>query len=209
MPINSCCAVGLETNLDSEKELRDRQMIKDEILSDAAEDRMRRGLPPLIREVVKIYSSNLQGTTGGSFLLEDFPYEDPQLLAGNFNSAVQGNGEIHFRITNIAYISDELASKYGWKARPLALWSGNVKIIPIVSDGLNREPGIMRLVTATGSKQGEIIDKIDKSLLDAEIIDYTLLPLEVSAANPQVSATSGQVFHVITLRKQFPEDLIG
>jgi len=205
MPISSCCIVNLETNVDVDKEVRARQEIKDEIVQDQMEARINQGLAPITREIVQVFSSNLEGTAAGRFILHDFPYgdENVELLAGNIVNKDTGKRQGGFEITNIAYVPDEIAKDHGWTKKPIALWSGNIKIVPVISDGSSIVPGVLRVITTNGPREGTIIDTVDKTFLGAQIIHYGIRPIEVRTGGPS------QDFHVITIMKKLPEEIIA
>jgi hypothetical protein len=111
-----------------------------------------------------------------------------------------------FNITNIALIPKTFMDSLHWRGLPfLILWSGNIKIIPVIDRGGELTPAKMYLQfldPVTGQESIQLIDRFDKSLLDAEIIDYRNTPLNL--------ANSGVIYpDSITLRKQFPQNIIA
>ncbi len=205
VPPNACCVVGLETNLDPTKDIRERNAMKDIIAKENAATQMQlTGINPLEREEVYIFSTNLQGDVMGSFRLEDFPEGvDASVLGGQVDaSGVRSPG---FPITNIAKIPEKLgkSTSYGWgDVRPLALWSGKIKIIPVVIVDGRLTPGYLRVQKVNNTADTRLMtDVIDKTLLQGEIIAYKdhLVPGSLT--------TTGHTY--ITLRKQLGANIIA
>lgn len=204
LPVNSCCVVGLETNLDPEKGIKERQEIKDAILRERVANSIQTtGIDPTQREEVDIFVTSPDGEVPGSFILVDFPENlTPQLLAGHTDP--NGIRTLGFPITNIAFISKALSEseKFRWNNSPLTLWSGKIKIVPAVFVNGKLEPGIMWIRKVANPQDIQrMTDVIDKTLLGAEIISYRKVPV-------QGAITTGEQ-EVLTLRKKLPKDLIG
>jgi|SRR5579885_103585 len=231
--ISECCILNLQTNYDSNKELIDRALLKEN--AKRAELERIKGetgrLPE--RPVVRIFSANETKTIGGGFILEDVPIiydkngkpEDIQIktvsdlippyppvehtidpvtgLNIQHQPAIRVEG---FHITNISLIPKSIMQSRRWRGLPfLILWSGNMKIIPVINRGGELVPANMYLQfidPVTGLENIQLIDRFDKSLLEAEIIDYRQYTLNLSDSG--LLTVEG-----ITLRKQFPQDIIG
>jgi hypothetical protein len=213
--IKECCIVHLQTNVDTDADLVARMNLKHEIEAKAAQARADAGLPPIQREVVKLYCSNAQRNVQGQFILEDAAFEDPTMLAPNPTDILSGNRGRGFVITNIEAIPDRIIMREGWRtfAPVIALWSGNIKIIPVIINGMHRIPGVIWAQSppdANGVHDPDrdfIIRSLDKSFLQAEIISYDIEEVElVNPFDPKYNAVSLQ--HVITVRKEFVQNII-
>ncbi len=204
-PVLQCCIVNLQTNIDADESLNERQKIKDEILRDDAEARAKQGLPPIIRENATFYSGTETKTPTGQFIIRDANFDDPKLLAPSLkDKALAGsNKEIFgFPITDIAPVPQKTSNEEGWGSyRPLALWSGNIKIIPVVTIGNYRRPGLLWIVNPTGdilldTSRQDII----KTFIGAEIIDYVITAINFAEVGDIPS-------HAIIVKKQLPGDV--
>lgn len=213
--INQCCVVHLQTNVDTDADLVARMNLKHDIEVKEAQARADKGLPPIQREVVKLYCSNSSRNVQGQFILEDAAFEDPTLLAPNPASILSGNRGRGFVITNIEAIPERIATREGWgtSAPVIALWSGNIKIIPVIINGMQRIPGVIWAQSppdANGVHDPDrdfIIKNLDKSFLQAEIISYDIEEVElVNPFDPKYSVSIPQ--HVITVRKEFVRNII-
>lgn len=214
-PINECCIVHLQTNVDTDADLVERMNLKYDIEQKEAQARVAAGLPPIQREVVKLYCSNSQRNVQGQFILEDAAFEDPTLLAPNPTDALRGNRGRGFVITNIDFVPERIIKREGWAnyGPVIALWSGNIKIIPVIISGVERIPGVIWAQSPPGPDgvhdpdRDFIIRNLDKSFLQAEIISYDIENVElVNPFDPKYNATSLQ--HVITVRKEFTQNII-
>lgn len=202
-----CCIVNLQTNLDPDKGLRDRQFLMQEIEEEQAADLRARGLPPKAREEVELYVSNLDRRVPGFFAIYNSHFTDPSLLA-----PAAGSGEKGFEITDIAPITKAIADHKGWGSqRPLALWSGYIKIVPELQTGVGLVPGVIHAININGPEAGKsfIIDKLDKSFIGAEIIDFSVRMWQKDVQD----ATTGQIIKVdvplpvMRIRKRFAEEI--
>jgi len=254
-PPKTCCIVQLHTTVDSTKDLLERQEMKDKIkrkedaqliltrlsqfgvVERVVEEAKEKGMIEeekferfLIkefsseilqqREVVKIFCTDESKTVGGQFLVIDGTFDDPTLLAKPFAQSMDT-----FKITNIALLPDRIKDIYKWTRRPVCLWSGNIKIVPVVKiNGILRPGFLMQWKTTKllvepeiGKTKFKIVDgqpsveeiteRIDRSLLRAEIIYYSIektQTFQMDFSTPEEIST-----HVITLRKQFPEKIIA
>lgn len=207
-PVLQCCIVNLQTNIDADAGLLERQIIKDEILADEAAARAAQELPPVIRETVVLYSATETKIPTGQFILRDAEFDDPKLLAPSFkDKALAGsNKEIFgFPITDIAPVPERISKAEGWgKYRPMAFWSGNIKIIPVVTVGDMRRPGIIWLVNPNGDIPlhggDQENQKLIKSFIGSDVLDYIITPLTF----PNI----GEIpTHALMLKKQLAKDV--
>jgi hypothetical protein len=206
VPPRQCCIVGLQTNIDPDKEELERDLLKAEIQADRAEALRAAGLPARVREEVKIYAADATHNLAGYFILRDAPFDDPALLA-----PIPGQPQSGFAITDITPIPGVLAKDLGWgEQKPLILRSGQIKIIPVLPAGNLLLPGFIWVQSGTGQAD-KVLDSKDKSFLQADITEYNITNLIVNKVNPITGATvqSEIPFQVIRLRKQFPEDIIA
>jgi hypothetical protein len=195
-PIKQCCVVGLETNVDTDADMVARAQMKKEA----------EVVKP--RETVQLYASNAGGNIQGSFIIEDGPFVDPQLLAPNIADRMAGNRGRGFFITNIAPLPERVTKKLGWPSQPpvLALWSGNLKIIPVIDEGMGPSPGLIWVHTGDGADK--ILSDFDKSYLQAEITAYQIQQVNlVNRYDPTYTQAVDQ--HVMTLHKQPASDLMA
>lgn len=203
---NQCCIVGLQTNLDPDKEVRERDRLKEELQQDKAQELKDAGLPPKIREEVEVFAATENLSDAGHFIIRDGIIEDPVLLAG-----IPGTGQTGFEITDVVPIPKYIADAEGWgNERPLCLMSGHMKIIPVIMVGMSLIPTRLHVRTANSTSFGHtVLSTTDKTLIGAEVLSYTIRDLPVTKLDPitgqQVQITTP--FHVILLRKQFPEHL--
>lgn len=206
VPPRQCCIVGLQTNIDPDQEELERELLKAEIQADKADALRAAGLPPRVREEVKIYAADATHNVAGYFILRDAPFDDPALLA-----PIPGQSKSGFEITDITPIPAALAKELGWgEQKPLILRSGQIKIIPVLPAGNLLLPGFIWVQTGSGQPD-KVLDGVDKSFLQADITEYNITKLVVSQINPINGATvqSEVPFQVIRLRKKFPEDIIA
>lgn len=200
-PVKSCCIVSLETNYDTDKTIHDREIIKGEILREDEEMRAQRGEAPIQREIAKFSARDRTGNIIGRFILKDSILENPEMLAASAADRVAGGGN-GFKITNIANISQRSADEEGWPQgqTPVALWFGSMKLVPVVQDGMLDKPGVIYVHTAA-NPAGYPLYEVDKSFLQAEVLEYELRD------NPQ--GANLLPAHVLTVKKQFPRDIIA
>lgn len=215
-PIKQCCIVAMQTTVDTNAELIERMTFKAQIEQKEAQARADAGLPPIQKEIVKLYCSNPNRNVQGQFILEDAPFEDPTLLAPNPTDILSGNRGKGFMITNIDAIPERITKRERWPLSPpvIALWSGNIKIVPVIISGVERIPGVIWVQSPPDANGVHNPDKdfilrgFDKSFLQAEIISYDIQNVEI--ANPfDPKYTSSVPVHVITIRKEFAPNIIA
>lgn len=232
--IPECCVLNLQTNFDSNKDIIDRAILREnQRRAEMEKIKGESGRVPE-RQIVRIFAANETRTVGGTFILRDVP--PVEVLRGaqeaqpmlktvsdmippyppvqhkidpnsgaeyQYQDATRTKG---FTITNIALIPKTFMDSLHWRGLSfMILWSGNIKIIPVIDRGGELTPAKMYLQfldPATGLESIQLIDRFDKSLLEAEIIDYRNTPLNL--------ANSGIIYpDSITLRKQFPQNIIA
>lgn len=217
IPIKSCCINELHTSVDTEKDILERY----DIQAAAKDKRIARerlaGIPEPRRETVKIYCKDDSGQLGGYFVLLDAPFADPKILGKPFQQSGKG-----FEITNIALLPKEMVDReqFRWSEdeRPLCLWSGNMKIVPVIHIGDVLRPAVLyveRIVyvtepsmimgqppTVVETKDPQILsERIDRTLINAEIKYYDVGVLD----NVIPGGTIQMPHHIITVLKQLPK----
>lgn len=214
-PVKQCCIVAMQSTVDTTAEMVERMNLKYEIEQREAQARVDANLPPIQKEIVKLYVSNPQRNVQGQFILEDAPFEDPTLLAPNVGDMLSGNRGRGFSITNIDAIPERIAKRERWPLAPpvIALWSGNIKIVPVIISGVERIPGVIWVQSPPDANgvhnpdKDTILRGLDKSFLQAEIISYDIETVEL--ANPfDPRYTSELPVHIITLQKEFTPNII-
>jgi len=204
-PVLQCCIVNLQTNIDADATLLERQKIKDEILADDAAARAKQGLPPLIREEATLYSATETKTPTGQFILRDAEFEDPRLLAPSMQDRMLAgaNKELFgFPITDIAPVPQRISNAEGWgEYRPMALWSGNIKIIPVVTIGNYRRPGLLWVVNPNGdilldASRQDII----RTFIGADITNYIITAINFTGVGDIPT-------HAVVVKKKLPAEL--
>lgn len=209
IPIKQCCIVGLQTNLDSNKGVADREQTKVELEQEIARAIHEAGMQPDMREEVKVFSSDESGNVAGHFILRDADFEDPTLLAPTFEDRSRGIETKGFEITDIALVPPYTSDREGWGNKaPLALWSGNLKIIPVIPVGNSLLPGTIWVKSQAGDKPMTVIDK---SFLGSEIMEYSIQNISLQQG---LDVTTGQPImvdaplHVIRIKKLLPSEII-
>jgi len=195
-----------------------QQLIEHEFES----DRVRQGLPLDQKEIVEIYATNDAGTVPGEFILYDAGFDDLSMLAPDFSERAAGNKGRGFKITDIGEIPTRIVNAENWgKATPVAIWSGNVKIIPVIRTGLTRTPAIMAVRRTTQVRElheghmrlvekveVEPLRKLDKTLLQGEIIYVTnqTMPF-VNPYDPRVKSEFPTI--VLGVEKEFADKIVA
>lgn len=185
-------------------------------------ERVRQNLPPDRKEIVEIYATNDAGTAPGEFILYDAGFDDLSMLAPDFSERAAGNKGRGFKITDITEVPSRVVDRENWgKLAPVALWSGNLKIIPVIRTGLTRVPAIMavrRTIQTRELHEGhmrliekveiEPLRKLDKTLLQGEIIYVTTQNMPF--INPYDQRVKNE-FPTIVLgvEKEFPDKVIA
>ena len=205
----------MQTTVDTNAEMVERMNMKFEIEKQEAQARVDANLPPIQREIVKLYCSNPSRNVQGQFILEDAPFEDPTLLAPNPTDMLSGNRGRGFSITNIEAIPERIAKRERWLLAPpvIALWSGNIKIVPVIINGAERIPGVIWVQSPPDANgvhnpdKDTIMRTLDKSFLQAEIISYDIETVELVNPFDPKYVTELPV-HIITVRKEFTQNII-
>lgn len=195
-----------------------QKLIEDEFES----ERVRQGLAPDRKEIVEIYATNDAGTMPGEFILYDAGFDDLSMLAPDFSERAAGNKGRGFKITDISEVPSRVVDRENWgKVTPVAIWSGNVKIIPVIRTGLTRVPGIMavrRTVQSRELQDGQMrliekvevepLRKLDKSLLQGEIIYVNTQNMPfVNPYDPRVKNEFPTI--VLGVEKEFPDKIVA
>lgn len=132
------------------------------------------------REAVKIYVADPTNTIPGQFILKDSDFENPGMLAPSAAGRFQG-ASTGFIIDNIAKIPLRISAAENWgTVQPMALWSGNIKIIPVYRDKDGTiKPGLIYMKTVQTESAGrdilisEFSDEI-AGLLGSEVQEYVV-----------------------------------
>lgn len=132
------------------------------------------------RASVKLYSTDPNGTIVGEFIVKDASFDDPRLLAPSpadkFSGASTG-----FILDNVAKIPIRVSAAENWGAvQPVALWFGNIKLIPVYKDSNGSfQPGIIMAMTPQTQMTGQHIVLTETSfevqdILGAEVVEYLI-----------------------------------
>ena len=206
-PIKQCCIVNLQMNVDPNKTINERLEAKLRIEGEEKLKQVKSGITIKEREMVKIFASSPNRDLAGEFMLVDSSFNDPTLLAGSFADRSMGLESKGFTITDVSPISTEVASKQKWSnIRPMALWSGNIKIVPVINKGDFKMPALMWMQDAYGNLKP--ITAPERSIIQGDIISYDIQSMGFKNKNDPNSAPIEFPFHVITVLKQLPEEII-
>jgi len=213
-PVRTCCINELHTNVDVEKDMLERLDIQNRAKAKKIAQERLEGIPEPRRETVEIYCKDVTGQLGGYFILVDADFDDPKILAKPFQEVGKG-----YEITNIALLPKEIADREPFKwsetERPLCLWSGNIKIVPVIKIDDKLSPAVMyqsvqRQVVQPSLIMGQppqVVTIRDETTL-SERIDRTLLGADIKYFNIGVrdnqipGGTIRMPFHIISVLKQ-------
>lgn len=179
----SCCVVNVITNRPltggTEQYRQNQEKVKaayEEIV------KIRGGNIPR-RTKVKLFVRNDAGNINGKFVLLNSPTNDINSILGRYDERTRKMTRTGLNITNFDLFPNKLLNSYGWSGQEkLIIWSGDIYIVPIVTDEeTNREilgniwiyeEGIEQPFKLESVKKGaESIDK-EKQLLDSELVEY-------------------------------------
>lgn len=201
-----CCSVGLQTNIDPEADRLKREAMKEEIEALAARVRQEKGEAPRVREEVELTVAKADFNILGTILLRDGKIDNLSLLLPQASVSKRG-----YEVTHIAPLPETTVASFGWGKRDvLTLWSGNMKLVPVVNEETGYSPASFFLLIPDGDLTTiKLVDSVDKSLFGAEIIGL----YESTKMFPRIQPTTGNKINVeatvsvIRLRKRFPEDI--
>lgn len=197
IPPKTCCIVSLHTSVDTNKKLLERKQRIEEYEEDDITQSILPGAKK-VRQIANIFVANQNETFGGEFMLMDANFDDPTILSRPFQQK-----DPPFQITNISPLPKTLRDRLGWQTSPLILWSGNIKLVPIIKIGDKILPGNMfKIVNVNGQNVKSALDTIDKSFLQSEIMYYAIQMTTNSDGNETPT-------HIITVKKQLPENIIA
>lgn len=115
-----------------------------------------------------------------------------------------GNKGTGYPITDIAQLPKRITDKEQWTTfNPFVLWSGNVKIVPVIQSGVTRVPGLIWVEDNTGVSRP--LTGLDKRILNSKVLEYKIE--QVSFPNPRDPANPlSYPLHTITLEKSVVGD---
>lgn len=205
MSQKDCCVVSIRQHIDVDVSPLQRlqrqksEKEKQDLIRSAA------GKPALLRPKGKttLVAADATGTNGGQIILLDSNFLNPRVLT---RSITNNEGVVSttpgFKVTNMTPLPQKQRDRLKWTSTPLILWSGDIKIVPIYTlpDG-SIQPGRFLILDTDGSALFPL-DKIDKTLLEAEIIEMIELPIQHEGGFMSVG-------HRLILEKQYPEDIVA
>lgn len=212
----SCCIIDLHTRVDPNAKKREYL----DIIEKGNREREARlkleGRDNPKREIVEVYAMDKDNVTGGSFTIIGAPFHDPKVL----NLGKHFKNTKSFEITDIAFLPKNIAeTSFGWTEQPLCLWSGTMKICPVVEIDGKLQPGVMYVRStynkkvSVRSQQFKVAEKrtpmtnvIDRTLLQSEIIYFRTEVIDVNLGAAGVIQTN---IDIISLMKQEKHNIIG